>query len=90
VAASFHNDREPIVGSGSSESRAMCLSLASAWVNFAKTGNPNNAQMPAWPIFDGKRRATMILGADTRVVNDPYGSIRSFWLGMPAPYSVFG
>jgi para-nitrobenzyl esterase len=90
VAASFHNDREAILGAGSKDARTMCSTLASAWVNFAKTGNPNSANIPDWPQYDGKRRATLIFGPDTRVVNDPYAEIRAFWANMPEPDSVLG
>jgi para-nitrobenzyl esterase len=90
VAATFHNDREAILGAGSESARLMCGTLASAWVNFAKSGNPNNPKLPNWPSFDANRRSTMIFGFDTRVENDPYAEIRAFWAGMPGPNSVFG
>jgi para-nitrobenzyl esterase len=90
VAASFHNDQAAILGSGGRDATRMCDALAAAWVNFAKTGSPNNAHLPQWPNFDSQRRATLILGSDTRVMNDPYRDIRSFWLGMPEPASVLG
>ncbi len=90
VSAAFYNDRDAILGGGSRDAQAMCECLASVWVNFAKTGDPNNARVPGWPAFDPKRRSTMILGADTRIVNDPYQNIRTFWLNMPGPRSVLG
>ena len=40
--------------------------LASAWVAFAKTGDPNNQHIPPWPAYDASRRATMIFDTDTR------------------------
>ncbi len=90
VAASLHNDRDPIMGGGGQEALLMCTRLASAWVNFAKTGVPDNEHIPAWPRFDATRRSTMVFGADARVVDDPYGPIRRFWVDMPGPSSVFG
>jgi para-nitrobenzyl esterase len=90
VAASFHNERDAILGAGSRDAHTMCSTLASAWVNFAKTGNPNNKNIPNWPAFDAKRRSTMMFGADTQVANDPYAEIRAFWAHMPGPNSVFG
>lgn len=90
VAASFHNDREAIVGAGSERAQQMCGTLAAAWVHFAKSGNPNNPRLPNWPSFDSNRRSTMMFGLDTRVENDPYAEIRAFWAGMPGPSSVFG
>jgi para-nitrobenzyl esterase len=31
------------------------------WTNFAKTGNPNGAGLPAWPEFDGRRQSYLQL-----------------------------
>jgi len=90
VAASFHNDRDAILGGGSRDAQTMCGTLASAWLNFAKTGNPNNTNIPSWPNYEAKRRPTMIFGPDTQVVNDPYAEIRAFWANMPEPESILG
>lgn len=85
VAASFHGVRDTIVGVGSAEGKVMCDRLASAWVAFANTGDPNNPHIPRWPAYDSKDRATMVFDADTRVENDPRGEIRKFWADMPVP-----
>ena len=90
VAASFHNDRDPILGGGGQQALAMCAALAGAWVNFAKTGEPGHALLPPWPRFDAGRRATLVFGERTRVVPDPYAEIRAFWLDLPGPTGVFG
>jgi len=90
VAASFHNERDAIVGSGSRAAHSMCDALASAWVNFAKTGDPANQFIPDWPHFESKHRSTMVFGERTRAVNDAYGEIRAFWLDMPGPSSLLG
>jgi para-nitrobenzyl esterase len=85
VSASFHNYRDQTVDVGSARGRKMCDRLASAWIAFAKTGNPNNPEIPNWPAFDAQRRATMIFNDDTRVENDPRGEARKFWAAMPPP-----
>ncbi len=90
VTASFHNERDAIVGGGSRDAHQMCDALATTWVNFAKTGDPNNTLIPHWPRFDRAQRATLVFDRETRVVGDPYGALRVFWLDMPAPNSVFG
>jgi para-nitrobenzyl esterase len=90
VTASFHNERDAIVGAGSRDAQRMCDALATTWVNFAKTGDPNNALIPPWPPFDRAQRATLVFDRETRVVGDAYGALRKFWLDMPAPGSVFG
>jgi para-nitrobenzyl esterase len=90
VSASFHNVRDNIVGVGSAIGKVMCDRLASAWVAFAKTGDPNNPQIPRWPAYDATARATMVFDTDTRVENDPRGEIRRFWETMPPARSIAG
>jgi para-nitrobenzyl esterase len=50
--------------------------MSTAWTTFARTGNPNHKGLPNWPAFDTTKRATMILGNDCKVVNDPNGEER--------------
>jgi para-nitrobenzyl esterase len=90
VSASFHNVRDNIVGVGSAVGKVMCDRLASAWVAFAKTGDPNNSQIPRWPAYDASTRATMVFDTDTRVENDPRGEIRKFWEAMPPARGIAG
>jgi len=54
--------------------------LASAWVAFAATGDPNNPRLPSWPTYKVPERATMVFGATTtQVENDPRAAFRKFW-----------
>ena len=69
VDTSFYQIRSPIAGSGDPVGRLMCERMASTWVAFAKTGNPNNPTIPDWPAYDEARRATMVFDEDTRVVD---------------------
>lgn len=32
--------------------RALSATMMSAWVQFARTGDPNGADTPYWPVFD--------------------------------------
>lgn len=90
VAASMHNERDAILGAGSSDARRMCDSLASSFLAFAKTGNPNNPHIPEWPPFDAARRATLIFDRNTHMAHDPHGTLRELWLDMPPAASVLG
>lgn len=50
---------------------ALSDKMSRAWAAFARSGNPNTAQIPHWPPFDAEKRATMFLGDECKVVDDP-------------------
>jgi para-nitrobenzyl esterase len=79
VDASFHIVRSNMVGSGRAEGHLMADRLASAWVAFAKTGDPNNPAIPRWAPYDVSTRATMVFDTETRVENDPRKAFRELW-----------
>lgn len=90
VAASFRNAREPILGGGSEPGRGLGDALASAWVAFARTGDPNCGAIPHWPAFEPTGRPTLIFDDPIRLESDPDGEIRAFWEVMPPAISVMG
>jgi para-nitrobenzyl esterase len=90
ASASMHNDRDAILGSGSADARAMCAALASAWLAFAKTGDPNNHHIPDWRPFDSSQRATLVFQRNTKVENDPDAELRKLWIGTPMPATIMG
>jgi len=51
---------------------ALADRMSSAWVAFARTGNPNHKGLPKWDPFTADGRATMIFNSECRAVNDPY------------------
>ncbi|MET0334797.1 MAG: carboxylesterase/lipase family protein [Rhizobacter sp.] len=55
-----------------------------AWVQFARTGNPGHAELPAWPTYSLDSRPTMVFATDTHVVNDPRGAERIAMTQVPA------
>lgn len=59
-----------------------------AWIAFAKTGNPNHGNMPAWSPYNMQNRPTMLFNAkgdsaSSGVKNDPDGKTRAFWDDTP-------
>ena len=64
-----------MVGPGPEPQRVADL-MSSAWIAFARSGNPNTDGLPQWPAYDLKSRATMIFNLDSHVQNDPYSEIR--------------
>jgi para-nitrobenzyl esterase len=71
-----------MVGTGSEQLRLAEL-MSRSWIAFAKTGNPNVAGLPRWPVFDLTRRATMVFNAETKVMDDPRGNERRLFGQVP-------
>jgi para-nitrobenzyl esterase len=69
------NEASSMTGEGN-DRYALQDKMSLAWTNFARTGNPNHKGLPTWPAFEMSKRATMILGNDCKVVNDPNGDER--------------
>ena len=50
--------------------------MATAWSNFARTGNPNNPMIPKWAAFDTKTRNIMIIDDQFKAASDPLRETR--------------
>jgi para-nitrobenzyl esterase len=68
------------VGRGD-EPQAIADQMSSAWLAFARSGNPNTPALPAWPAYDATRRATMVFDIQSRVAEDPYPTVRKALFG---------
>ncbi len=77
---------ESMVGTGR-DAQAMADHLAATWIAFARTGQPHASREPAWPAFNPRERATMLLDMRPRVVNDHRGAERTLLASLP-PYRV--
>jgi para-nitrobenzyl esterase len=73
-----HPETSPDAGSRPERFQA-ARNMSAAWAAFARTGNPSHAGIPPWPAYDADRRATMILDAECRVVDDPHREERLLW-----------
>jgi para-nitrobenzyl esterase len=58
---------------GSPDAFALSKQISTAWVNFARTGDPNHSGLPHWPTYTGDTRATMYFDTSSEVRNDPEG-----------------
>ena len=77
--------RVPGPTGGSPEAGPLAEKVRSAWVAFARTGNPSTPALP-WPAYDAKR-STMVWNNEPKVVRDPLGAERHLWatvIGYPS------
>jgi para-nitrobenzyl esterase len=54
--------------------------MSGLWAGFARTSRPHAVDVPRWPAYTPRDRATMWLDADCKIVNDPDRSERLFWV----------
>lgn len=83
IGPSLHDIRMGLNGPSDANVR-LADQLASAWVSFAATGDPNNARTPQWPAYSAARRATLVFDGDasaTRAQDDPRRAFREYWAG---------
>lgn len=62
---------------------AMQLSevAGASWANFARTGNPSAAGIPAWKPYDDVNRYTMLFDVESRLVSDYRKEAREYIMG---------
>lgn len=61
IAFAFNNtDVAGTLTGGSARARKLGHAMSQAWINFARHGNPNHADLPQWPAYSAAQRATMI------------------------------
>lgn len=84
IALAFDN----LAQSGSPTAPSPCAQAAAnamseSFIALARTGNPNNPAIPAWPKYELDRRATMVFDAQTRAAEDPRGAERRLFATVP-------
>ena len=67
----LNTDRMITHSGGGVRPRKLSRKMASALLQFARTGNPNGGTLPEWPPFTVEKGETMILNDVCEVKNDP-------------------
>jgi para-nitrobenzyl esterase len=65
--------------------------MQSAWIRFAREGDPSHGRLPRWSHYDRKNRATMVFGRNCALDSAPLESERSLferWSGGPVRTST--
>jgi para-nitrobenzyl esterase len=72
---------EQFVGKGPEADRLAGHTM-DAWLAFARSGAPGHPGLPDWPAYDVARRATLELGRECRLHDDPQAAERALWDGV--------
>jgi para-nitrobenzyl esterase len=64
---------------GDTSAGSLATTLSSAWAAFIRGGAPAAEGLPRWPIYELPRRSTMLLDRESRVADDPAGTLRALW-----------
>jgi para-nitrobenzyl esterase len=80
LAFCFDNTKRCEQGTGNTpEAQALAKKMATAWANFARTGNPSQPGL-TWTPSDATRCQTMVFDNHCRMVDDPEGELRRILL----------
>jgi para-nitrobenzyl esterase len=75
----FDNTDIPSVMTKSPTAKSLAQKTSSAWIAFARSGDPNHPGLPKWPAYDASERATMVFDTLCRIENDPGSAERRAW-----------
>ena len=80
LAFCFDNTKRCEQGTGNTpEAQALATKMATAWANFARTGNPSQPGL-TWTPADSTRGQTMLWDNTSRMIDDPEGDVRRILL----------
>lgn len=66
----FDNTDKVTVSGDADEAQALSEVMSQAWINFAKTGNPNGEGVPAWEPYTREGGATMIFDNESYLAHN--------------------
>ncbi len=68
---------ESMSGPAGPEPQAIADQMSESWLAFAKTGNPNNPNVPEWPAYTAQNRSMMVFRTEPGVEIDIRATERS-------------
>jgi len=69
--ALYNIDQAASMTGAMQERYALAHKMSAAFASFARSGNPNHADLPNWPAFNARTYPTMVFGNEVKVLNDP-------------------
>jgi para-nitrobenzyl esterase len=66
----------------SEETETLSKNMMDAWTAFARKRNPSHENIPKWPQYETKKRATIVFDKSIRVWEDPLKKEREMWYKM--------
>jgi len=80
LAFCFDNTERCKQGTGNTvQAQTLAKKMATAWANFARTGNPSQPGL-AWSPADPERNQTMVFDDQCQMLDDPEGELRKILL----------
>ncbi|MBS0297057.1 MAG: carboxylesterase/lipase family protein [Proteobacteria bacterium] len=84
IPLAFDNTDKPAAASGDGPAaRAMAEVVSETFIAFARTGDPANPKLPAWPVYELDKRSTMIFDLPPHVEDDPRAAERRLFAQVP-------
>jgi para-nitrobenzyl esterase len=72
----YNTDRCDHMTGGGARARALAAKIADAWIQFARTANPNHAGIPQWAPFQADTVPTLLFDDQTTLARNPDGEER--------------
>jgi para-nitrobenzyl esterase len=76
IAFAMGNYATSVMAGDRAENAQLGKIMTDTWVQFAASGDPNNAAIPTWKGYGPPDRQTLLFDVPTRVVSDPRSAIR--------------
>jgi para-nitrobenzyl esterase len=77
-----NTDIPKVMTAGGPEVKALAARTSEAWIQFARSGDPNHKGLPNWPSYTTAERATMVFDNVCKLVNDPGSEERKLWTSL--------